>query len=355
MELAPARGARARRRRTSTRCRSTRSSRRRAARDPPRRAGPARRRGRRRARRASTSRRSPASRSRSTSSAGDEVFAGTLNAFGALTVRVTRGGRDSTLARVARWSPRRRAAARRRSASSTASRASTRRWCSSPRCCVAIVRSLLGGDLDTWVYRALALLIVACPCALVISVPVTVVSAIGGAARARRADQGRPGARGPRPRARGRDRQDRHADPRHAAAHDRASRSTTATTTRARAGGRRRSATPSTRSPRRSSAPRASAASTSRRPTRFEALPGRGAPRASSTAATCGPAARAWPRERARRVPTRSLQPRSAARPRSLLGEGDRVLAVFGLADQPRPRPPARSRGLRDAPASSAS
>ena len=40
-----------------------------------------------------------------------------------------------------------------------------------------------GGDVDTWIYRALALLIVACPCSLVISVPVAVVSAVGGAAR----------------------------------------------------------------------------------------------------------------------------------------------------------------------------
>ena len=40
-----------------------------------------------------------------------------------------------------------------------------------------------GGDLDTWTYRGLALLIVACPCSLVISVPVAVVSAVGGAAR----------------------------------------------------------------------------------------------------------------------------------------------------------------------------
>jgi Cd2+/Zn2+-exporting ATPase len=42
---------------------------------------------------------------------------------------------------------------------------------------------VFGGDFDTWTYRALALLIVACPCSLVISVPVAVVSAVGGAAR----------------------------------------------------------------------------------------------------------------------------------------------------------------------------
>jgi Cd2+/Zn2+-exporting ATPase len=40
-----------------------------------------------------------------------------------------------------------------------------------------------GGSFDTWIYRALALLIVACPCSLVISIPVAVVSAVGRAAR----------------------------------------------------------------------------------------------------------------------------------------------------------------------------
>src|SRR4029078_10946186 len=43
--------------------------------------------------------------------------------------------------------------------------------------------ALCGGSFDTWVYRALALLIVACPCSLVISIPVAVVSAVGRAAR----------------------------------------------------------------------------------------------------------------------------------------------------------------------------
>jgi Cd2+/Zn2+-exporting ATPase len=42
---------------------------------------------------------------------------------------------------------------------------------------------VFGGSFDTWVYRALALLIVACPCSLVISIPVAVVSAVGRAAR----------------------------------------------------------------------------------------------------------------------------------------------------------------------------
>ena len=114
---------------------------------------------------------------------GDEVFAGTLNGQCALTVRVTRPAADSTLSRVAALVE-----------SAQASRAPAERFIDrfariytplvfAAALALATVPLAFGGDVDTWTYRGLALLIVACPCSLVISVPVAVVSAVGGAAR----------------------------------------------------------------------------------------------------------------------------------------------------------------------------
>jgi Cd2+/Zn2+-exporting ATPase len=116
--------------------------------------------------------------------AGDGVFAGTLNAFGALTVRVSAAAGDTALDRVAALV-----------AEAQGSRAPSERFIDRfariytplvfiAALLVATVPLAFGGEVDTWLYRALALMIVACPCALVISVPVAVVSAIGGAARA---------------------------------------------------------------------------------------------------------------------------------------------------------------------------
>jgi Cd2+/Zn2+-exporting ATPase len=114
---------------------------------------------------------------------GATVFAGTLNAQGALTVRVTRPAEASTLAQVAALVE-----------EAQGSRAPSERFVDrfartyTPLVFLAalLVFALpvaLGGDADTWIYRALALLIVACPCSLVISIPVAVVSAVGRAAR----------------------------------------------------------------------------------------------------------------------------------------------------------------------------
>ncbi len=115
---------------------------------------------------------------------GDPVFAGTINQHGELDYRVTAQASQSTLARIIHAVD-----------EAQGSRAPTQRFIDrfsriyTPAVvlfsvAVAIVPPLLaGGQWFDWLYRALVLLVVACPCALVISTPVTIVSGLAAAAR----------------------------------------------------------------------------------------------------------------------------------------------------------------------------
>ena len=115
---------------------------------------------------------------------GEPVVAGSIATDGALRLRVTRAGEDSTLARIASLV-----------AEASASRGRAQRfverfanWWTPGAMAVAALTILvppliLGGDWSVWLYRGLALLLVACPCALVISVPAAMASGLSAGAR----------------------------------------------------------------------------------------------------------------------------------------------------------------------------
>jgi Cd2+/Zn2+-exporting ATPase len=114
---------------------------------------------------------------------GDPVYSGSLNGGGGVLVRVLREASDSTLQRIARLVEE--AQATKAPAEQFVDRFSRvyTPLVVAVAVVLAVVPPLLGGEFGTWFYRALALLIIACPCALVISTPVTVVSGIGAASR----------------------------------------------------------------------------------------------------------------------------------------------------------------------------
>jgi len=119
-----------------------------------------------------------------TKEVGDPVFAGTINERGTLEVAVTAAKGEGTLDRIARSIQ-----------EAQAEKAPAQRFVDRFAAAytpavfvmailVAVVPVVTGhGSFHDWFYRALVLLVLACPCALVISTPVTVVSGLGGAAR----------------------------------------------------------------------------------------------------------------------------------------------------------------------------
>lgn len=117
-------------------------------------------------------------------SEGDEVFAGSINGRGALEVRVTKFRRDTTLARIIHLVEQAQA---QRAPSQTFVERFARVYTPSVLVLAGLVAFapplLAGADWPTWIYRSLVLLVVSCPCALVISTPVSIVAALAGAAR----------------------------------------------------------------------------------------------------------------------------------------------------------------------------
>ena len=114
---------------------------------------------------------------------GAGVYSGALNGSGGLVVRATKRAADSTLQRISRLVEE--AQAEKAPAELFVDRFSRvyTPIVVAVAAVLAVVPPILGGVFGEWFYRALALLIIACPCALVISTPVTVVAGIGAASR----------------------------------------------------------------------------------------------------------------------------------------------------------------------------
>ncbi|WP_431311474.1 heavy metal translocating P-type ATPase [Paraburkholderia aromaticivorans] len=115
---------------------------------------------------------------------GDAVFAGTINQTGSFDYRVTAAASNTTLARIIHAVE-----------EAQGTKAPTQRFVDqfarvytpivfAVALAVAVVPPLLfDGSWQAWVYKALVMLVIACPCALVISTPVTIVSGLAAAAR----------------------------------------------------------------------------------------------------------------------------------------------------------------------------
>lgn len=116
---------------------------------------------------------------------GDEVYAGTINGEGTLTIHATKAASDTVLAKIIRMV-----------GDAHSRRAEVEQWVTrfariytpvvmALALAIAVVPPVIaGGAWGEWIYNALVLLVIACPCALVISTPVSIVAALTSSARA---------------------------------------------------------------------------------------------------------------------------------------------------------------------------
>lgn len=115
---------------------------------------------------------------------GDPVYAGSINTDGVLTVRVDRGASDNTIARIIHL------VEEAESSKAPTARFIDRfsRWYTPAAMAVAVLIAVLpplmfGQPWHAWIYKGVAILLIACPCALVLSVPAAVTSGISAGAR----------------------------------------------------------------------------------------------------------------------------------------------------------------------------
>ena len=114
---------------------------------------------------------------------GDEIFSGTVNLTTQIEVKVTKAFYDSTVSKILDLVEN---ASSQKSKSENFITKFSKVY--TPAVCfsalgLAVIPSLITGEWQTWIYRALSFLVVSCPCALVISIPLSFFAGLGAASR----------------------------------------------------------------------------------------------------------------------------------------------------------------------------